>query len=315
MGRRSLYVSTETLSKGPPRGTPIRFAMPFHRVVVAIAVLTVTACSSAPTSAPGTLHVVATTSTLASLAQGVAGNSGTVASLVPVGVSPEEYQPTPGSMQTLHDAGVLIENGAGLEAWLGPTLRNAANAHVVTVVCTDGMPVKNGNPHLWMDPVFARTYVMKIRDAMIAADPAHAAEYRANAASYDAKLVALARRTQAKILKVPAAQRAMIVFHNAFDYYGARFGVRIIGAVEPQAGSEPNPAHLADLIRLAQTNHVRAIFAEHEFSPKIAEALQRNAGVKTLAYLYDDSVGTDPAVADYIGMIDYDTDHIVAALS
>ena len=59
---------------------------------------------------------------------------------------------------------------------------------------------------------------------------------------------------------------------------------------------------------------MRAVFAEHEFSPKLAQALQESAGIRQLAYVDDDSVGTDPSVADYIGMIDYDTDTIVAAL-
>ena len=52
-----------------------------------------------------------------------------------------------------------------------PTIRNAANAQLVRVVCTDGLPVRDGNPHLWMDPEFARAYVAKIRDALVAADP------------------------------------------------------------------------------------------------------------------------------------------------
>jgi ABC-type Zn uptake system ZnuABC Zn-binding protein ZnuA len=282
------------------------------RGVAAALVLLLAACT--PATAPTNVGpaIVATTSMLASLASGVTGTP--VKSLVPVGVSPEDYQPAPHDIAALHDATVLVENGAGLESWLDPTIRDAANPQLHLVVCTQGLPVRDGNPHLWMDPVFARAYVEKIREALVAADPAHAATYTANAAAYDAKLVALYQRTRAKIDTIPPPNRALIVFHNALDYYGRRFGIRIIGAIEPTAGAEPNPAHMAELVRLAKANHVRAVFAEHEFSPKLAQTLQESAGIKQLGYVYDDSVGTASDVADYIGVIDYDTNTIVAAL-
>lgn len=287
--------------------------MTCRRRFVALLALLVAGCSGGGGQAVATgPRPLATTSTLASLAAGVTGSP--VPSLVPIGVSPEDYQPAPHDIEVLHDAHVLVENGAELEAWLDPTIRNAANPQLVRVVCTDGLPVRNGNPHLWMDPEYARVYVAKIRDALVAADPAHAATYRANAAAYDAKLIALTARIRAKIATIPADHRTLIVFHNALDYYAARFGLQVVGAIEPTAGAEPNPSHIAELVGQARRYHVRAIFAEHEFSPKLAHALADEAGIRTVSYLYDDSVGTDPKVADYIGMLDFDTDAIVAAL-
>ena len=106
----------------------------------------------------------------------------------------------------------------------------------------------------------------------------------------------------------------MIVFHNAFDYYARRFGLRIVGAIEPIAGAEPNPAHVSELVRLARAEHVPAVFAEHEYSDKLARTLAASAGGLTVAFLYDDSLGTDAAVSTYVGMIDTDTDTIVSAL-
>ena len=279
---------------------------------IALLPLLIASCSGGGNAGAGGTAALATTSTLASLVAGVTGTA--VPSLVPIGVSPEDYQPTPHDIEVLHGAHVLFENGAGLEAWLDPTIRNAANPQLVRVVCTDGLPVRDGNPHLWMDPEFARAYVAKMRDALAAADPAHAATYRSNAAAYDAKLVALTARIHAKIATIPPDHRTLIVFHNALDYYAARFGLNVVGAIEPTAGAEPNPSHIAELVQLARRYHVRAVFAEHEFSPKLAHALADEAGIRTVSYLYDDSVGTDPKVADYIGMLDFDTDAIVAAL-
>ncbi len=290
--------------------------MPSPRsAVAAVGLLLLAACSHAPQARPdGALRIVATTTTLASIARGAAGEKADVRSLVPIGVSPEDFQPAPDAIEALRNADVLVENGAGLEGWLDATIRNAGNPRLRIVVCTAGLPVVNDNPHLWMDPVFARVYTAKIRDALIAADAAHAAAYRATASAYDKTLAALTSRTQAKIQTIPPARRTMIVFHNAFDYYAKRFGLNVVGAIEPIAGAEPNPAHVADLVRLARAEHVPAVFAEHEYSDKLARALAQSAGELKVAFLYDDSLGADPATSTYVGMIDTDTDTIVAAL-
>ena len=290
--------------------------MPSPRLAVAaLGLLLLAACSHARSERPaGPLRVVATTSTLASIARGAVGQGPDIRSLVPIGVSPEDFQPSPDTIAALRDADVLVENGANHEAWLQSTLRNAANPHLRTVVCTEGLPVVNGNPHLWMDPEYARSYARKIAGAIEAADAPHAAAYRAAAGVYDHDLVALSARTKAKIATIPPPRRTMIVFHNAFDYYARRVGLRIVGAIEPIAGAEPNPAHIADLVRLARAQHVAAVFAEHEYSDKLARTLAQSAGGLKVAFLYDDSLGTEPGLDTYVGMIEADTDTIVAAL-
>ena len=277
--------------------------------------LAVTGCAvRAPFGDDRRPYVLATTTTLASIAQGIAGDRLRVRSLLPVGASPEEYQPTPRDIETLHAADMLVVNGSGLEDWLGRTIENSKNPGLRIVDCTRGLPVVGGNPHLWMDPVFARAYAEKIRDGLVLADPANAAVYRANAAVYDAKLVALTERTRSTIATVPEAQRSMIVFHSAFAYYNRRFGLRTIGVIETSPGAEPSPLLIARIVTLARANHVRAVFAEPEYSPNLVEALAQSAHIATVEDLYDDSVGTTPAVSDYIGMVDYDTQAIVKAL-
>ena len=288
--------------------------MRFARFAIFL-VFVLAGCGSAGTGRPSAgVHVLATTSTLASLAIGVTGDASRVSSLVPIGASPEDYQPAPQDIEKVHDADVLLENGVNLETWLDGTIENARNPHLLRVVLSAGLPIRNDNPHLWMDPVYARVYVRKIRDALVTADPAHAATYRANAAAYEAQLGALLLRTQRKISTIPRAQRVMIVFHSAFDYYDARFGLTTLGVVEVNPGADPSPQHLAQIVSLARSHHVRAVFAEPEYSPKLIQALAESAGIRTVSSLYDDSVGTDPKVATYIGMIDYDTDTIVGAL-
>jgi ABC-type Zn uptake system ZnuABC Zn-binding protein ZnuA len=264
-------------------------------------------------AAPGPLHVLATTTLLASLAADVGRGRADVSSLMPVGASPETYQPAPADLVRAQAAGLIVENGAGLEAWLAPMLRSAA-AHAPIVNCSDGLTIVAANPHLWLDPQFARHYVTAMRDGMIGADPAGAAIYRANAASLDARLVALMARTRKALATIPPANRNMIVFHNAWLYYNQRFGLRTLGAIEEVPGSEPNAKHLARLIDAARAAHVRAIFAEPEYNANLVNAVARSAGIPHVAMLYDDSVGTSPQTRDYISMLDTDTATIVQAL-
>jgi zinc/manganese transport system substrate-binding protein len=258
------------------------------------------------------LHVLATTTLLASLAADVGRGRAEVTSLLPVGASPETYQPAPADIVRVHEAGLIVENGAGLESWLAPMLAAGGSARVVD--CSAGLTIVAANPHLWLDPQFARRYVSAMRGAMIAADPGGATLYRRNAATLDAKLVALDARIRAQIATFAPERRAMIVFHNAWLYYNARYGLRTLGAIEDIPGSEPSAQHLAQLTDAARAAHVRAIFAEPEYSPNLVNAVARSAGITHVAVLYDDSVGTSPQTRDYIAMLETDTATIVGAL-
>jgi manganese/iron transport system substrate-binding protein len=291
--------------------------MPMKRIACVALLLLVGCALRQPQGDKGVaakVRVATTISTLNSFVQGVGGEYVTVKNVVPVGASPETFAPAPQDVATVADARVLVENGAGLEAWLDRLVRDAGSRDLRVVVCTDGLPVKSGNPHLWMDPVLAKHYVLRIRDALVAEDPAHAAAYRRNAASYDARLDELAARIRARIATIPPSHRYMIVFHNAWQYYNDRFGIATLGFVERNPGQEPNAAQIAELVDLARRHHVRAVFSEPEYSPKILYSIAQGAGIKVVENLYDDSVGTDPRVANYLDMLTYDTNVIVQAL-
>lgn len=260
------------------------------------------------------IPVVTTISTLNSFVQGVGGNLVRVQSLVPVGASPETYQPTPQNVAMLSDARLLVENGAGLETWLQGLLANASAGDLRVVVGSQGLPVIGHNPHLWMDPVYAKHYVQRIRDALVALDPAHRAQYVANAAAYDRRLDALAAWIRSQVDTVPPPRRLLIVFHNAWQYYDNRFGIRTLGIIEEAPGQEPNPHDFGRTVDLAKTYHVHAIFGEPEYSPKLAESLAHDAGISVVENLYDDSIGTNPRVNNYISMLRYDTGEIVRSM-
>jgi ABC-type Zn uptake system ZnuABC Zn-binding protein ZnuA len=285
------------------------------RVIAFVLALVLAACSSSDTrSAASKLNVVTTFSTLNSFVEGVGGDRVAVQNLVPVGASPEEYQPTPQDIATLSRAQLVVENGAGIEAWLQHTIANASNPNMRLVVLSDGLAKIDHNPHLWMDPVLAQAYVAKILDALVQTDPAHKAEYERNAKAYSAQIASLQRWIRTQIATIPPRQRAMIVFHNAWDYYNRRFGIHTVGVIELSPGQDPNPAYIGHLVDLSRQYRVRAVFSEPEYSPKLAQTLAKSADIQIVSNLYDDSIGNDPRVHDYVSMLRYDTGVIVGAL-
>lgn len=301
-------------------------AAPAIFAAAALAALTLGACSKtrpavqAPPSV-ARVNVVATMSTIAALVQSVGGDRVDVTSLVPVGASPETYEPTPHDVVSLAKARLIVENGAGLELWLAKLLRSAASRSARVLVLSDGLPVEGastgqpGNPHLWLDPHFAKTYVSKIAGALREVDPVNALTYSANERAQLARLDALDAWIKQKIARVPVQQRAMITFHDAWYYFDRRYGLRDIGAIEPSPGQEPSAAWLAKLIALARDNHVKAVFAEPQFSPKLAAELASSAGIKTVRDLYDDTLGATPGLQTYEGIMRYDVNTIVEALN
>jgi ABC-type Zn uptake system ZnuABC Zn-binding protein ZnuA len=296
---------------------------PMARSIAMLGVFAVAACgagngpsrapSPASSAANGKIVVVTTISTLNSFVQGVGGDRVSVTSIVPVGSSPETYQPTPQSVVLVSRAQILVENGAGLETWMGGLLQNA-RPNALVVDCSKGLRVIGSNPHLWMDPANAKHYVARILAALVRVDPAHRKEYERNANLYDGRLDALVAWIRAQYAPIPPSRRLLVVFHNAWQYYDDRFGIRTLGIIETAPGQEPNPQDFGHTVDLARRYRVGAIFGESEYSPKLALALAHDAGIPVVEDLYDDSLGTNPQVDNYISMLRYDTLEIVKSM-
>jgi len=270
-----------------------------------------------PASGSARLRVACTISTLCSLVSVVGRDDIDVHGIVPVGGSPETFEPRPLDIVALSGSRVLFENGLGLEAWLQRLLDAASAPGITTVVLADSVPAaakSSGNPHLWMDPAYAADYVRSIAAALAAADPAHARDYAKNAAVETARLGVLDRWIGAQIATIPPGRRAMICFHDAWFYFDRRYGIKDVGAIEPIPGEDPSAGEFARLIALAKANHVRAVFGEPQYSRKLADALASGAGIALVTDLYDDTLGTGHEAPDYEAMMRYDVRTIVAAL-
>ena len=298
-------------------------------VVAAALACGLAACGSAAGSAGGPLKVVATTSFLRDIAQNVAGSRFTVGQLIPNGVDPHEFDPTPTEITAAVRSDLLIMNGANLEGTLAATLRNAGGGHV-TVVASAGLtprvpkpgeaaPAHAGepDPHFWLDPILVIGYVQNIRDAFVKADASHAATYQANAAAYVTKLRVLDAWIRAQVATIPPAARLLVMDHLSHGYFADRYGFRIVGAVIPSVstGDIVGAQQLADLVKTIEATGVKAIFVELGENPDLAKQIAAEAHVKVVTDLLDHSLtAANGPAPTYLAMMRYDVRLIVGAL-
>ena len=283
----------------------------------------VAACRSVPTATPGVgtpLQVVATTTVFADLVHQVGGPAVDVRSLVPKGGEVHTFDPKPADVGRVESAGLIVANGLGLDDWLTGLARDAGTSAPILRL-GDGLPGApyiegdraTPNPHLWLDVELAAAYVDRIEAALVASDPSQAAAFHAGATAYRVRLQALDADIKARMAGVPAADRVVVSFHDAFPYFAAAYGLRIVGSIVAAPGQDPSAGTLARLIAAIRANGVRVILAEAQFNPKLAAMIAAETGTTVVTDLYDDSLGDAPADT-YEGMMRANADRILGAL-
>ena len=277
---------------------------------------------SGASGSDGRVIVVTTTTTVfADLVRQVGGELVDAVSLVPNGGDVHTFAPRPSDMRRLSSARLIVMNGLGLDDWVGRLISDAGATAPVVRLAEDlpGArylldPSGTTNPHLWLEVPNAERYVARIADALATVDPQHAAAYRAGAADYMARLGQLDGWIRAQIASIPPQNRRLVAFHDAFPYFADAYGLEIVGTVVAAAGQEPGAGQVTRLIDAIRQAHVRAVFAEAQFNPAIAQAVAADSGARVVTDLYDDTLG--PAPADtYDGMMRWDVRKIVEALA
>jgi len=199
-----------------------------------------------------------------------------------------DYQLTAGDVRKLADADVLLANGAGMEPFLDRVTKQSPDLRVVEV--SDGIPLLDNNPHVWVSFDGASRQVDNITTVLAEIAPDKADALRANAANYKAALAALDGKMRDTL--APHAGARIVTFHEAFPYFARDFGLDLAGVVEREPGTEPNARELADIVKLVREQGVKALFAEPQFSDRSAQAIARETGVKVHEL---DPVATGPS--------------------
>jgi zinc/manganese transport system substrate-binding protein len=277
----------------------------------------------APAPAAAGLPVVASFSILADMVRQIGGAAVTVQGLVPPDGDPHTYEPTTGDLRAIVAARLLVVNGLGLEGWMtrlvgssgyrGPTVIASTGIKARTMTEDGGAIVTD--PHAWQNPLNGAAYAHTIATALAEADPARAALYREKGASYVQAIRATDAWIAAQFAPIPPARRVIVTTHDAFGYFGARYGVAVKSAEGISTEDEPSAKGIAMLVRQMRREHVRAVFLENMTDPRIAAMLAQESGASVGGKVYSDALSPPggPA-ATYLEMFRHNVPLFVAAM-
>jgi zinc/manganese transport system substrate-binding protein len=260
---------------------------------------------------PGEITVVATTTQMQDLVRNVGGPRVHLVGILQPNIDPHDFEPTPSTAVALAGARLIVESGVGIDAWADRLVASAAGGTPV-FVASAGLPIRagdaadsQGDPHWWHDPTLFERAAVALGRRLAVVDPGHAHTYRANAARYAGAIRRMDAANRGLIARVPPGRRKLVTNHDAFAYLAEHYGITVVGSVIPSLSSaaEPSAHAVADLIRRARAQHVRAVFTESSLNPALERRIASEAGVRVYGNLYGDTLGPQGSPgATYIGM-------------
>ncbi len=283
-----------------------------------LAVAGTTACNSENT--PDEKAEVLTTFTiLEDITSNIAGDTLTVRSLTQPGAEVHGYDPTPSDIAAASEAELIINNGLGLEHWLD---KLTADSSAQRTTASDGVKPINikgtdqPNPHAWMSPTLAKTYVDNIVQALSDLRPENAKTYEDNGKKYKDKLDDVQTELQDGLKSLPRHQRTLMSCEGAFSYLTHDAGMKE-GYIWPvNTEGEITPQQITQAADFVKDNDVPAVFCESTVEPGPKEQLMRDTGARDGGTLYVDSLSeADGPVPTYLDLLSYDAQTIVSGLT
>jgi manganese/iron transport system substrate-binding protein len=269
------------------------------------------------------LKVATTFTVIADIARNVAGDAAEVESITRPNAEIHEYQPTPGDMLRAQDADLILWNGLNLELWFERFFSNLRD--VPSAVVSDGvepMSISDGpytgkpNPHAWMSPTDALTYVDNIRKALAEHDPDNAEVYAANAEAYKAEIEATIAPIRERLASIPEERRWLVTSEGAFAYLARDFGLKELFLWPINADQQGTPQQIRKVIDAMREHQIPAIFSESTVSPDPAQQVARETGAKYGGVLYVDSLSDESGpVPTYLDLLKVTTQTIAEGLS
>jgi zinc/manganese transport system substrate-binding protein len=288
---------------------------------------------SAAGLAQAKVNVVTTTEDLAALVREVGRDHVEVTAVAKGYQDPHFVDAKPSFLLKLSKADLLALVGLDLEiGWLPPLITQSRNAKIqfgapgyldasqgveilerptgqVTRAMGDVHPL--GNPHYWLDPENGRRMARNLAQRLAVLDPPRADSYRANLADFERRLDQAIPRWLEKARAFSGVK--VVTYHNSWPNFVRRFGLIVVGYVEPRPGIPPSPSHTLELINTIKSQGAKGILVEPYFDLKTPEAVARASGAQVLVLC--PSVGGVKQATDYFKLFDYNLDLLAQSLS
>jgi len=293
-------------------------------LAAAFASIVLAGCAAAPGDDDGRPRAAVTISIIADMVGAVAGDAVEITSIVPIGGDPHVYEAKPSDARLVAEADIVFRNGAGLERWLDQLIDTGVDDQpVITVtdgvtpqVQTEGQYAGDPDPHMWMDPQLAMAYVDNITEGLSELLPDQAGEFQANAQAYKERISQLDEEIRELVATIPEDNRKLVTTHDAFRYFGSRYGFEVIATIWGiSTEREPSADEVRRIVDAVRASGVPTVFVETTINPRLMERIATDAGVEVGTPLYGDSVGPEGSGAeDYLGMMLANARSIAAGL-
>jgi zinc transport system substrate-binding protein len=250
---------------------------------------------------------------IADMVQQVGGDYVDVTFVIPAGASPHTFEPKPSLVKKFSSARIFFMVGAGLEFWAEKFV-SLAGPGLTTVVLSDGVSLihtvenhhdheaehhlekktdhrqaesgisgresKVANPHIWLNPLIAKSMVNKITAVLCDVDHPHIKYYEQRSRNFLEKIDQLDRLITDRVANFKI--KKYVSFHASWVYFARRYGLESAGVIEAAPGRNPTPIQIKNIVATIKKYHIRAVFAEPQLNPRAAEVIAREAKVNVL---------------------------------
>lgn len=272
------------------------------------------------------ISVVVTLSFFKDMVQEVAENKIELNALVPVGVEPENYDPTPDDIRAIKNADVFIYNGYNVERWLPRIITDieeknhchslAEHPSIKKIFLPSGPFKGEPDPHAWTNVEYAVIYVEQIASILSKADPENEEFYQRRAESYIEELEGLHQWIKGEVKEIPRSKRVLITSELCFQYFAEAYGFRHDAIWPINAPEEGTPAQIVSVVELVEKIQPPAVFVENQVDPRPMKQVSTETGVPIGGVLFSDSLSEPGKEAEtYMCMMKSNVRQIIEALT
>lgn len=263
------------------------------------------------------IKIVCTTTVIADIVKNVGGDKVSVDYLLRGDQDPHFLEVLPSYMLKLRNADIVFKIGLDLEKWLPQLIDGSRNDKLELIDLSEYVSKKEvptakvdasqgdvhpyGNPHYWLDPENAKIMADEIYNTLKIFSSQDADYFRKNLDKFKKEIDLNMMNWSIKLSNLK--QKNIITFHKSWIYFTDRFGLNVVGNVEPKPGIPPTPSHDADLIQLIKKDKIKIILMENYYSDSAPNHISESTGIKVLKVPI--AVNGIEGIDSYIKLIDY----------
>ncbi len=265
--------------------------------------------------------VVATASMIYDIAKNIGKEHVTVKCIVPIGGDPHTYKPTPSDAKLVVNCDLILKNGLTFEGWLNELIENSGTKAASVLVTNGIQPIKSltydaPDPHAWMNASYGIIYAENVMKGLTELLPKYKADFEKNFQNYKKELEELDQYIIAQINTIPKEKRILITSHDAFQYYGRKYGLQLESILGTSTDAAVQTNDIINLQKIIKKSKVPAVFIESTVNPKTLQQLAKDTKIAIGGKLLSDSIGDEELGGEtYVKMLKQNTDVIVQALT